>query len=59
MGVPACADLSLTDWHPPKKPNKENMQKSKPSAHVHNENSKLQKADRVNCDNWAAACRIS
>ena len=28
--------------------------KSKQSTHVHNENSNIQRADRVNCDDWAA-----
>ena len=60
MGVPACAVLSLSDWCPPQiKTKKENTQKSKPSAHVHNENSNIQKADRVNCDKWTTAYRIS
>ena len=60
MGVPAYSVLSLQTGAPKKiKTKKENTQKSKPCAHVHNKNSNNQKADRVNCDNWAATCRIS
>ena len=54
MGAPACAVLSLTDWCPPKIKTKKGSPKSKQSTHVHNENSNIQKADRVNCDDWAA-----
>ena len=57
MGAPACAVLSLTDWCPQKiKTKKGSLKslKSKQSTHVHNENSNIQKADRVNCDDWAA-----
>ena len=45
MGAPACAFLSLTDWHPKKNFKKRKYTKSKESAHVHNENSNIQKAD--------------
>ena len=57
MEAPACAVLSLTDWCPQKiKTQKGSLKtlKSKQSTHVHNENSNIQKADRVNCDDWAA-----
>ena len=50
MGAPACAVLSLTNWCPPKKKTKKGSLKSKQSTRVHNENSNIQKADRVNCD---------
>ena len=53
MGAPACAVLSLTDWHPKKK-NRKRLLKSKESAHVHNENSNIEKANSINCDDWAA-----
>ena len=40
---------------PPKKiKTKKGSLKSNESAHVHNENSNIEKANRVNCDDWAA-----
>ena len=54
MGAPTCAVLSLTDWCPKKIKTKNGSLKSKQSTDVHNENSNIQKADRVNCNNWEA-----
>ena len=54
MGAPACAVLSLTDWHPKKNKIQKRLLKSKESAHVHNENSNIEKANSINCDDWAA-----
>ena len=53
MGAPACAVLSLTYWCPKKIKTKKGSPKSNESAHVHNENSNIEKANRVNCDDWA------
>ena len=53
MGAPACAFLFLTDWHPKKKKTKKGSLKSNESAQVHNENCNIEKANRVNCDDWA------
>ena len=53
MGAPACAVLSLTDWCPKKIKTKKGSLKSNESAHVHNENSNIEKVNRVNCDDWA------
>ena len=50
MEAPACTVLSLTDWCPKKIKTKNGSLKFKQSTHVHNENSNIQKADRVNCD---------
>ena len=53
MGAPACAVLSLMDWHSKKKiKTKKGSLKPNESAHVHNKNSNIEKANRVNCDDW-------